>query len=283
MKFCPLCILTILLIFACDTDEKMVANDSQSIFDLLTTEYDLMPEGLISQSLDNRVYAQYVSPTGKYMHGILGDRIEAEGLVVVVDGVFYELQLDNDEVFEDIRPRLYDVDGDGALEFITIRSNLVTGAGIVIYKIINDRLMEYASVSEIGTANRWLNIVAIDDLDNDGVVELVWIQTPHIGGILKVAKIKEGVLQVLDETMQYSNHGIGERNLCLSVLANEFGQKLFYVPNQSRDKIASFIFENNELDLIEEIDLSVDFSQALISQFNFDNPIIDEVNCIIGE
>ena len=283
MKFCPLCMFSILSILACDTDEKMVATDSQSIFDLLATEYDLMPEGLVSQSLDNRVYAQYVSPTDRYMHGVLGDRIEAEGLVVVVDGVFYELQLDNDEVFEGIRPRLYDVDGDGALEFITIRSNLATGAGIAIYKIIDDRLMEYATVAEIGTANRWLNIVAIDDLDNDGVVELVWIQTPHIGGILKVAKIKEGVLQILDETMQYSNHAIGERNLCLSVLANEFGQKLFYVPNQSRDKIASFIFENNALDLIEEIDLSVDFSQALISQFNFDNPITDEVNCIIGE
>jgi hypothetical protein len=282
MKYLSFYLLPLLLLFSCDNDESTLV-ENQTIIDQLTNDYELMPEALISQSVDSRVYAQYVSPTDKYTHGVLGDRIEAEGLVVVVDGVFYELELDEDRVFEDIRPRLYDVTGDGELEFVTIRTNIETGAGIAIYKIINDRLVLYASVTEIGSFSRWLNIVVIDDLDNDGIVELVWVETPHIGGILKVAKIHFGLLRVLDEEEQYSNHGLGERNLCMSVLTDQSNQKVFYVPNQSRNKIVGFSFEDNNFTLFEEIDLDVDFSETLISQYEFTNPLADEVNCIEGK
>ncbi len=282
MKYLSFYLLPLLLLFSCDNDESTLV-ENQTIIEQLTNDYELMPEALISQSVDSRVYAQYVSPTDKYTHGVLGDRIEAEGLVVVVDGVFYELELDEDRVFEDIRPRLYDVTGDGELEFVTIRTNIETGAGIAIYKIINDRLVLYASVTEIGSFSRWLNIVVIDDLDNDGIVELVWVETPHIGGILKVAKIHFGLLRVLDEEEQYSNHGLGERNLCMSVLTDQSNQKVFYVPNQSRNKIVGFSFEDNNFTLFEEIDLDVDFSETLISQYEFTNPLADEVNCIEGK
>ncbi|MEZ4885084.1 MAG: VCBS repeat-containing protein [Chitinophagales bacterium] len=246
----------------------------------LAANYEQLPEQEIAISSDGRVYAQYAMPTERYQHGIMGDKIEAGQLVVVVEGVFYELTLSGDFVFEDIRPRLYDVDGDGALEIITIRTHVSKGAGIAIYKIVNEQLIEYAHVEEIGTPNRWLNIVAINDLDNDENVELVWIQTPHIGGILKVAKIEQGVLQVLDETSLYSNHEIGQRNLCLSVLTEQLGKKVFYVPNQNRNKIVGFTFENDRLQIFEEINQSVDFSNTLFSQFNFGNAIGEEDNCI---
>ena len=283
MKYISLYFLSIILFVSCGDDEVIPLIDSQVIIDQLNNDYELMPERLISESSDSRVFAQYVNPTDKYTHGVIGDRIEAEGMVVAVDGVFYELQLNEDQVFEDIRPRLYDVDGDGQLEFITIRTNVATGAGIAIYKIRNNQLEEYASVTEIGSFSRWLNIVAIDDLDDDGTVELVWVQTPHIGGILKVAKISPGVLQVLDEEIQYSNHGLGERNLCMSVLTDQSGTKVFYVPTQSRDSIVGFSFENDNLILFEEIEFDVDFTETLISQYSFTNPIVDEVNCIVGE
>jgi hypothetical protein len=282
MKYLSFYLLPLLLLFSCDNDESTLV-ENQTIIEQLTNDYELMPEALISQSVDSRVYAQYVSPTNKYTHGVLGDRIEAEGLVVVVDGVFYELELDENQVFEDIRPRLYDVTGDGELEFVTIRTNIETGAGIAIYKIINDRLVLYASVTEIGSFSRWLNIVVIDDLDKDGIVELVWVETPHIGGVLKVAKIHFGLLRVLDEEEQYSNHGLGERNLCMSVLTDQSNQKVFYVPNQSRNKIVGFSFEDNNFTLFEEVDLDVDFSETLISQYEFTNPLADEVNCIEGK
>jgi hypothetical protein len=278
-----LIIIFTLLFLGCNNGKENVTNPdkgNQTILNQLVSNYKQLPEQEIAKSLDNSVYAQYAMPTEKYSHGILGDKIEAEQLVVVVDSVFYEFNLSSEYVFEDIRPRLHDVDGDNELEFITIRTNVSKGAGIAIYKIVGEQLVEYAHLSEIGTTHRWLNIVAINDLDNDGVVELVWIETPHIGGILKVAKIQAGTLQVLDEIGQYSNHAIGERNLCLSVLTEQLNKKVFYVPNQSRDKIIGFTFENDELHVFEEIIQVVDFSKTLGAQYSFSNTIQEQNNCI---
>ena len=286
MKYGFITILSLFILIACNNEKEKFTNPSienQTILDQLVTNYQPLPEREIIRSLDNRVYAQYAMPTEKYSHGILGDKIEAGQLVVVVDSVFYELTLPGEFVFEDISPRLYDVDGDTELEFITIRTNVSQGAGIAIYKIIDEQLVEYAHVPEIGTMNRWLNIVAINDLDSDGIVELVWIQTPHIGGILKVAKIEAGTLKVLAEKAQYSNHAIGERNLCLSTLTVQSNQRVFYVPNQSRNKIVGFTFKNNELEVFEEITQDVDFSKTLGSQYGFTSTLEEGNNCINGK
>lgn len=286
-------VLTISLSLSCQKEdaeitpeeEIMQPTDSDSlsnnhILQRLRTEYQLMPEEQIAISHDSTTYAQYSLPVTRYRHGILGDQIEAGQLVVVLDGKFYDLTLEDTYVFEDIRPRLADVDADGILEIVTIRSHLSNGAGIAIYKIIDDELQEYAKVEEIGLANRWLNPVVIGDLDQNGTVELVWIQTPHIGGILKVASFAPGALSVLDETSFYSNHAIGEQNLCLSVLTQEAGQFIFYVPSQNRNQIVGFSWSGSRLVQTSVIDQSVDFSIPLLDQFTFSNIIVAEDNCI---
>lgn len=250
------------------------------ILQRLRTDYPLMPEEQIAISVDSSTYAQYSLPVTRYRHGILGDQIEAGQLVVVLNGKFYDLTLEDTYVFEDIRPRLADVDLDGVLEIVTIRAHLSNGAGIAIYKVIDDQLQEYARVEEIGRANRWLNPVTIADLDQNGTVEIVWIQTPHIGGILKVASFNPGTLSILDETSLYSNHAIGERNLCLSVLTQEAGQFIFYVPTQNRNQIVGFSWTGNMLEQTSIIDQSVDFSKPLVDQATFSNVIEGEDNCI---
>ncbi len=85
---------------------------------------------------------------------------------------------------------------------------------------------------------------------------------------------------VATEAAQYSNHAIGEKNLCLSVLTEQLDRKVFYVPNQSRNKIVGFTFRNNEFELFEEITQIVDFSEPLDAQYNFINTIEEENNCI---
>ncbi len=107
--------------------------------------------------------------------------MEAEQLVVIRKGAIYIHNVADAYVFEDTNPRLFDVDNDGQMEIVTIRTHGTKGAGIMIYKIENDALTEFAWVEEIGAQFRWLNIAAIYDLDGDGTVELAWIQTPHIG------------------------------------------------------------------------------------------------------
>ncbi len=257
-----------------------IENDIDSILSKLKTNYKQLPEQEIAISKDGKMFAQYASPTDRYAHGIMGDAIEAAELVVVVDGTFYSLELDNNYVFEDIRPRLANVDEDVSLEIICIRSNLSKGAGIAIYKLNEDGLYEYAFVPEIGIRNRWLNIVAITNLDATDDIELAWIQTPHIGGILKIAKITEGKLQVVDQVSEYSNHAIGERNLCLSVVTLENEKKVIYVSSQDRNSITSFNFNNNKWEELQTINQAIDFSMPLVEQYDFSNVLLEEDNCI---
>jgi len=281
MRIYPLLLVVASIFSSCVSDgDQLIESDMTYILDRLSREYEQLPEKAISISDDNQVFAMYASPTSVYGHGILGDKIEAKQLVVVRRGVFHELSLGDRVVFEDIRPRLYDADGDGELEIITIRTEFSDGAGIGIYKLENNQLVEYAAVPVIGKAYRWLNIVAINDLDDDGVVELAWIETPHIGGILKVAKINQGTLEVLDSKREYSNHSIGETNLCLSALAIMNSLKVIYIPSQEGDSIVGYVFKDGLLEKIEEISIPVDFTQSLRSQYNFDNIIDQEVNCI---
>jgi len=251
-----------------------------SILSKLASDYNQMAEKEIAISKDQKVFAQYASPTTRYTHGILGDAIEAAALVVAVEGKFYKLELSNKYVFEDIRPRLADVDEDGLLEFVCIRSHVNKGAGIVVYKLGADGLFEYAFVPEIGIRNRWLNIVAIQDLDKDKQVELAWVQTPHIGGILKFANLSKGKLQVVDEVSFYSNHAIDETNLCLSVVNLENENKIVYLPSQDRQSIVGFQLKEKKWVNHFTINQPVDFSKPLTDQYTFTNIVSIENNCI---
>ena len=98
----------------------------------IQSSYEQMPEGVMTIDNNNQVIALYASPTTLYGHGILGDKIEARQLVVASQGVIHDLVLDDGWVFEDIRPRLYDVDGDNHPEIVTIRTKVTDGAGIAI-------------------------------------------------------------------------------------------------------------------------------------------------------
>ncbi len=256
--------------FGMDHDENLV---------FLASSFEQLPEAQVSISKDRSIYAQYAQPTDRYGHGILGDRIEAGQLVVLRDGVTYTHTLDERFVFEDIRPRLSDVDSDGELEVVTVRTDVSKGAGIMIYKIEDRALSEYAWVDEIGTPSRWLNIAAIYDLDGDGIVELAWVQTPHIGGILRVARISRGVLSVLSESTLYSNHAVGERNLCLSTVTAGEDKVTLYVPTHDRSQIVGLRFTGNGLVRMDIVEHQVDFSRSLSSQYDFSGVVQGGDNC----
>ncbi len=203
---------------------------------LVSNAYEYLPENLVAKDDILQVTARYTTPTTRYAHGILGDQIEAGGLLVTVKDKSCHYKLSDDFVFEDLQPRLADVDKDGVLEFITIQSSLTQGDSVAVYKIKNDSLQPFLTSGYIGSSSRWLNIAAIDDLDNDGKVEIAWVQTPHIGGILKIARIEDGKWTLLDEKSGVSNHQIGSRNLCLSVLTASMPYKTLYLPTKQYDK-----------------------------------------------
>ena len=134
------------------------------------------------------------------------------------------------EVFEDRTPRLADLDGDGTVEVIAIRSSLAKGASVTVYGLVGGKLNERASTGFIGRSNRWLNIAGIADFDGQPSLEIAYVCTPHIGGTLFFYAYRHGSLERIGSIDGFSNHVIGSREMRLSAVAD--------VDSDGRDDLA---------------------------------------------
>lgn len=153
------------------------------------------------------VSARYVEPTTRYDHGILGDAIEYAALEMMLrNGRTLRLTLPETAVFEDLEPRLSDLDGDGKPEIITIESSLTKGARLAIYG--ENGLI--AATPHIGRTHRWLAPLGSADLDGDGKVELAYIDRPHLARVLRIWRFDDGKLVHLSDTKGLTNHRIGQ-------------------------------------------------------------------------
>jgi hypothetical protein len=153
------------------------------------------------------VDAEYAAPTSRYPHGVLGDRIEWGALILThPDGSQTRHDLAENAVFEDLSPRLADVDGDGSQEVIVVEADARLGAQLAIY----DASGKIAATPHIGTRFRWLAPIAAHDLDGDGVLELAYIETPHLGKTLRIWRMQEGALEEVAALRGLTNHRIGE-------------------------------------------------------------------------
>ena len=175
---------------------------------------DGIPDGTIAAAsrLDT-VRAWYSEPTDRYGHGILGDRVEAGALVAVdAAGRRYTMSLGPGFAFEDLAPRIVDLDEDRMAEIVTIRTDINAGAAIAIYGIRDGGLAEIAATEPIRMPNRWLNIAGIADLTGDGRLDIALVKTPHIGGRLEVWTFRSGSLTRLASAEGFSNHIIAPQN-----------------------------------------------------------------------
>ncbi len=178
----------------------------------------LLPGLAIAQEREWRpvLGATYVEPTTRYAHGVLGDAVEWGGLLLRIDrcpqcarvtSVEFLIRLPENRVFEDIAPRLADVDRrvDGN-EVIVVESDLALGARLAIYG--EHGLI--AATPFIGRANRWLAPLGAADLDGDGRVEIAYIDRPHLAKTLRVWRFENGALHEVATLKGLTNHRIGE-------------------------------------------------------------------------
>lgn len=134
--------------------------------------------------------AQYDGPTTRYPHGVLGDDVEYTTLSVTLsDGRSMRATWPDGMVFEDLAPRLADVTGDGAPEVIVVESSATEGGRLAIWGLVQGQLTQLATTPHIGTRFRWLAPVAVADLDGDGVVEVAYVDRPHLAKVLRVWRI----------------------------------------------------------------------------------------------
>ena len=174
------------------------------------------PESIITSKIAKNGIktAWYDEATTRYTHGVLGDEIEAGTLFAkTVEGKTVSLKLESAQVFEDIKPRLADIDNDGQNEIITIRSHSQKGAQIAVFgiqKASPNKLSLIASTPYIGQTNRWLAPVGIADFNNDGYMDIAYIDRPHLAKILRVWSYREGKLTQVAQKPGLTNHRIGD-------------------------------------------------------------------------
>ena len=155
--------------------------------------------------------ARYEDPTTRYAHGVLGDAIEYGTLVMQAGDETFRMVLPEHRVFEDTEPRLYDIDGDGDREVITVESDANLGARLAVYDA--DGLV--VANDFIGRRNRWLAPAGggAADLDGDGAVELVFVDRPHLAKTLRIYEFRDGKLTLEGSLEGVTNHRIGERDI----------------------------------------------------------------------
>ncbi|WP_353533359.1 VCBS repeat-containing protein [Cognatishimia sp. WU-CL00825] len=151
--------------------------------------------------------ARYTDPTTRYAHGVLGDTVEWGTLELrLSNGARRRLVLPKNRVFEDLSPRLVDVDGDNAPEVIVVESSQTEGARLAIYGA--DGLI--AATPFIGQRNRWLAPVGAADLDGDGLIEIAYVDRPHLAKTLRVWRFKNTTLTQIATQKNITNHRIGQ-------------------------------------------------------------------------
>lgn len=160
-------------------------------------------------------YARFDEPTDRYDHGILGDAIEYGALVLSVDLCpacaalsmdEITIRLPENRVFEDIAPRVVDLDYDQYPEVIVVETDLNLGAQLAIYGIDG----KIAETPFLGQPHRWLAPIGAADFNNDGQMDIAYIEKPHLTKILKIWTFEKDSLRLIAEASGLTNHSIGQ-------------------------------------------------------------------------
>lgn len=241
VRACVLMSVTLLAVMLSSATEA--AGDAQSRqIDAEFNDHRPIPHSDVSQlGGEGIVKAMLSCATSRYAHAVLGDAIEA-GCLIVEDeaGAVFQLDLPENQVFEDLIPRIADVNSDGQNDVVLVRSEARTGAALVVYTLApvdsEKKLTELVATPAIGTAFRWLAPVGIADFNNDGVQDVAYVQTPHIGGILRVWSIIDGEFTEIMQSSGYSNHRIGDTRVSTAKVMdmNNDGVMDIALPDQRR-------------------------------------------------
>lgn len=192
--------------------------------------------------------AQYANPVERYGHFALGRPHEYARLTATTDaGRSLAFQLPEDEVFEDLEPRLVRLATGEPMEILAIVSQRESGSRLVLIRLSGGRLEMSAESPAIGTLNRWLNPVGVADLDGDGRAEIAAVITPHIGGTLKVYRRTGSKLVEIAALAGFSNHAYGTSELGLSAPVSVGGRMRLLVPDAARLRLRLIALEGGRL------------------------------------
>lgn len=168
--------------------------------------------------------ARLAGPTDRYPHNVLGP-IPGFGELVVEIRLCRDcpdpqriarIRLPESRVFEDVAPRLWDVTSDGRPEIVVVESDARRGARLSVWSLDPAEqkaaalMHPLASTDFIGTRFRWLAPVGIADFTGDGLREIAYVETPHLGRTLRLVRRQGNRLVEIAAHRGVTNHRIGD-------------------------------------------------------------------------
>lgn len=192
------------------------------------------------------------TPTARYPHTSLGSPVHAATLHVLLAAsggpakeVVYKLPAHR--VFEDLVPRLVDLDNDGRDEIVVVESDVSLGSALVVLGLHGNVLKEVARSPFAGLPYRWLNPVGVADFDGDGKLDLASVITPHVGGVLTLYHFRPPKLEPFAKAMDVSNHVMHAQEQQLSVIVEQPGMRpTIIVPDMGLKALHALRWESGD-------------------------------------
>ena len=204
-----------------------------------------LPDGRIATGTRDIVRTWLAEPTTRYDHGVLGDKIEAGSLMIETrDGKSHVVRLSPDAVFEDLEPRLADLEGDGHDEVVLVKTYLKRGSCLAVIGLRNGHYEVLAESQPLGAPHRWLDPAGIADFNGDGHVDVALVRQPHVVGALELWTWNEGRLRKVSELSDTANHIAGTRAIHMAAVADFNGDGIadLAVPSLDRTRLRIITF-----------------------------------------
>lgn len=179
---------------------------------------DAQPDARLVMNRAGQV-ALYANATDqRYVHGIMGDQIEAAAMLVleVRDSqirLLARIDLPGEDVYEGIAPFWADIDGDGVEDLVTTVSNGSLGARLRAYLWDGAGIRQEVDGPPIGRGNRWRHQLSAAPFGLAGQIEIAATLTPHIRGVLEFFRFRGDSLVRTATFPGVTTHALGSRNL----------------------------------------------------------------------
>lgn len=210
-----------------------------------------LPDARIVQNKSGAV-AVLSSPTDRYVHGVLGDGLEAGEISVLgPGGGGYELdakiQPESGGVFETLAPLWFGPGGAGEEELLAVtESSQGLGSRISVYSAGGALV---AAGPFVGAPQAWRHLIAAGPFGPNGAFEIAATRTPHVGGTTEFYRLdrESGELKLAATGPGYPSHTIYSRNLDAATAGDLDGDGSWelLVPNASYNGLVALRHTGN--------------------------------------